>query len=62
MDALTITLDAVCLASRIILENGGETYRAEETVERMCQGLGVRHVEVLALPTGLMLTTWRKEK
>ncbi len=56
MDALTITLDAVCLASRIILENGGETYRAEETVERMCHGLKVPQVDVLALPTGLMLT------
>ena len=50
------TLEAVCLASQMILESGGETYRAEETVEKMCQGLGVRHVEVLALPTGLMLT------
>ena len=56
MDAMTPTLDAVCLAARIILENGGETYRAEETVERMCRGLNVPLVDVLALPTGLMLT------
>ena len=56
MDALSTTLDAVSLASQIILENGGETYRAEETVERMCQGLGIPRVDVLALPTGLMLT------
>ena len=56
MDAIGATLDAVCLASQMILESGGETYRAEETVERMCAGLGMRHVEVLALPTGLMLT------
>ncbi|MBQ9264086.1 MAG: threonine/serine exporter family protein [Clostridia bacterium] len=56
MDSIAVTLDAVCLASRIILESGGETYRAEETVERMCQGLGVPQVDVLALPTGLMLT------
>lgn len=56
MDSITTTLDAVCLASQIILENGGETYRAEETVERMCQGLGIRRADVLALPTGLMLT------
>ena len=56
MDSMTTTLDAVCLASQLILENGGETYRAEETVERMCQGLGVPRVDVLALPTGLMLT------
>ncbi len=56
MERITVTLDAVCLASQIILESGGETYRAEETVERMCQGLGVPKVDVLALPTGLMLT------
>ena len=56
MDTLSTTLDAVCLASQMILESGGETYRAEETVERMCQGLGIPRVDVLALPTGLMLT------
>jgi len=56
MDQIAVTLDAVCLAARIILESGGETYRAEETVERMCRGLQVPQVDVLALPTGLMLT------
>ena len=56
MDAMITALDAVCLASQMILESGGETYRAEETVERMCQGLGIPQVDVLALPTGLMLT------
>lgn len=56
MEGIAVTLDAVCLAARIILESGGETYRAEETVERMCRGLGIPQVDVLALPTGLMLT------
>lgn len=56
MDGITETLDAVCLAARIVLENGGETYRAEDTVLRMCRGLGISKVDVLALPTGLMLT------
>ena len=56
MEQIAVTLDAVCLAARIILESGGETYRAEETVERMCRGLKVPNVDVLALPTGLMLT------
>lgn len=56
MEAISVTLDAVCLASRIILESGGETYRAEETVERMCRGLHIPQVDVFALPTGLMLT------
>lgn len=56
MDNMAVTLDAICLASKIILESGGETYRAEETVERMCAGLHISRVDVLALPTGLMLT------
>jgi len=61
MESITMVLDAVCLASRIILECGGETYRAEETVERMCRGLGIPKVDVLALPTGLMLTLATEE-
>lgn len=56
MSEIAVTLDAVCLAARIILESGGETYRAEETVERMCRGLHIHQVDVFALPTGLMLT------
>lgn len=56
MYTISQVLDVVCLASQIILESGGETYRAEETVERMCKGLGIPKVDVLALPTGLMLT------
>jgi len=56
MEKISLVLDTVGLASQIILENGGETYRAEETVERMCKGLGIPKVDVLALPTGLMLT------
>ena len=56
MDQIAVTLDAVCLAARIILESGGETHRAEETVERMSRGLKIPQVDVLALPTGLMLT------
>lgn len=62
MEAILTTLDAVCLAAEIILESGGETYRAEETVERMCRGLGVSKVDVLALPTGLMLTLETPER
>lgn len=56
MRDIGMKLDAVCLASRIILENGGETYRAEETVEKMCLGLGIEKTDVLALPTGITLT------
>ena len=32
------------LAGRIILENGGETYRAEDTVTRMARAMGMTEV------------------
>lgn len=49
-------LRALCLAARIILENGGETYRVEETVLRMASGLGLQDARVVAFPTSLFVT------
>ena len=56
MQDINLKLDAVCLATRLILESGGETYRAEETAEKMCRGFGITSVDVLALPTGATIT------
>ncbi len=63
MDEINIkaALDAVKLAALVILENGGETYRAEETVRRMCCALGFVEVEVVALPTGIFITVSSEE-
>ncbi len=47
---------ALCLAGRIILENGGETYRAEDTVLRMAQALHLREVDVFAIPSGVFIS------
>ena len=49
-------LKALGLAGQIILENGGETYRAEDTVLRMAQTLGLKEAEVFAVPSGLFLS------
>ena len=49
-------MDALQLAGRIILENGGETYRAEETICRMGQGFGLEEVESFAVPSGLFIS------
>lgn len=49
-------LKVVKLASQIILENGGETYRAEETIEFICKSVGVREVDSVATPTGIYIT------
>ena len=40
------------LAGRLLLENGAETYRVEDTVGYICNRYGLKDVEVIALPTG----------
>ncbi|MEG1015077.1 MAG: threonine/serine exporter family protein [Clostridia bacterium] len=49
-------MKALCLAGRIILENGGETYRAEDTVIHMAQSLGLCEVDVFGVPSGLFIS------
>lgn len=49
-------MDALELAGRIIMENGGETYRVEETVARMGCALGLREVQAFAVPSGIFLS------
>ena len=44
------------LAGRVILENGGETYRAEDTVTRMAHALGMTEVDVFGIPSGLFIS------
>lgn len=41
-------------AGRIVLESGGETYRAEDTIMAIAGALGALSVESFATPTGLM--------
>jgi len=41
-------------AGQIILENGGETYRVEETISRICRSYGIEVAEGFVTPTGIM--------
>jgi uncharacterized membrane protein YjjP (DUF1212 family) len=43
-------------AARLVLESGGETYRAEETAQAVAMGLGAVDVECFATPTGIVLS------
>ena len=52
----TEPMEALQLAGQMIMENGGETYRAEETVCRMGEGFGLRDVESFAVPSGLFIS------
>lgn len=51
-DILSLAADA----GQIILESGGETYRAEETCNAVCLSHGMQRSDCFALPTGIMLT------
>ena len=43
-------------AGRIILENGGETYRVEDTISRICNAYSLHQAESFVTPTGIMLS------
>lgn len=40
-------------AGEIMMKNGGEIYRVEEIITRICGACNIRHVEVFATPTGI---------
>ncbi|SHF17253.1 threonine/serine exporter family protein [Clostridium fallax] len=47
-------------AGRIILENGGETYRVEETICRICAAYGFTEADGFVTPTGIMVSVTDK--
>ncbi|MGL5634454.1 MAG: threonine/serine exporter family protein [Sarcina sp.] len=49
-------------AGKILLESGGETYRVEETIVRICKSFGVDFAESYVTPTGIMVSIYDKEK
>lgn len=54
-------LEALELAARIVMENGGETYRVEETVDRMGRAFQMERVESFAVPSGVFLSFLRRD-
>lgn len=48
------------LAGEIMLENGAETYRAEETVEHMARACGAAKAASFVVPTGVFVTVTDK--
>ena len=47
-------LQIATFAGQIILENGGETYRVEETIWRICKSFGAEEADSFVMPTGIM--------
>lgn len=54
-------MEPLQLAGRLIMENGGETYRVEETITRMGRAFGLEHVESFAVPSGLFVSYRRAD-
>jgi len=48
-------------AGKIILENGGETYRVEQTITMICASYGIPHTESFVTPTGIMVSITNNE-
>ncbi len=48
-------------AGKIILENGGETYRVEETITMICSSYGIPRTESFVTPTGIMISITNSE-
>lgn len=44
------------LAGKIILENGRETYRVEETIKRISESYGISDCESFVTPTGIIIS------
>lgn len=49
------------LAGQIMLENGAETYRVEDTMERICKSNNIHSVDTFATPTGIFLSVKTSE-
>lgn len=60
VDNTDLVVDTAQLAALVILENGGETFRAEETAVIICRSAGREESEVFALPHGIFITAERQ--
>lgn len=56
MTKLEPTATVAVMAGEIMLKNGGETRRVEETMERMAYACGAASAESFVIPTGVFLT------
>ncbi len=49
-------VDIALKAGNIMLTNGAETYRVEDTVKRMIESRGLEEVHVFVIPTGIIVS------
>ncbi|WP_243129165.1 threonine/serine ThrE exporter family protein [Hathewaya massiliensis] len=49
-------INIACRMGQIILENGGETYRVEQTINIVCKAYNYKNTESFVTPTGIMIS------
>ncbi|HHT36755.1 MAG: threonine/serine exporter family protein [Candidatus Wallacebacter cryptica] len=49
-------IDIACRAGKIILENGGEIYRVEDTMQFVCRAFGIEECDSYATPTMIVIS------
>ena len=49
-------MDCVLLAGRLMMENGAETYRVEDTMLRMASALQMKDAQSYVTPTGIIFS------
>ncbi|MGN0779819.1 MAG: threonine/serine exporter family protein [Aristaeellaceae bacterium] len=54
-------MEPLQLAGRLIVENGGEIFRVEETITRMGRAFGLTGVESFAIPSGVFVSYRRSD-
>lgn len=55
-------LHVATFAGKIMLESGGETYRVEETICRICSSFGAEVADSFVTPTGIMVSICHENK
>ncbi len=44
------------MAGKIMIQNGAETYRVEDTIERICKSQNIKYADAFVLPTGIFVS------
>lgn len=55
-------LDIAVSIATLMLENGAEIYRAEESISRICKAYGAKSAEVFAIPSSIIATIYMENQ
>ncbi len=56
LEAQRSCMETLQMAGQLIVENGGEIFRVEETITRMGRAFGLQEVEAFAVPSGMFIS------